>query len=172
MRTYLTLALASVLGLAVVPVAVAHTTPAKAPVCVDDNLDYAVRTLTPVPDSIVYVKVSNDGDATCTIDHFPSVTFAGLDGSARPVPATESGARSIAADGWLFAALRTDDRSGAARNVRSVTVAANPAHSGRTFSAGDIGAPVTGIAVSDPITTLWFGTLDEALAALPASATN
>ncbi|MET9605217.1 DUF4232 domain-containing protein [Streptomyces sp. NPDC006512] len=135
--------------------------------CAKAALGYEAHALPPIASGVVLVTVTNKGNTSCTIDRFPTVTFAGLDGSARPVPPVQSGPHRLGAKGRLYAALRTDDRSGAARYVPSLTVTANPGHPGGRFTAAEIGAPVTGIAVYDPITTLWKGTVDEAVAALP-----
>ncbi|MFI1382847.1 DUF4232 domain-containing protein [Embleya sp. NPDC020886] len=135
--------------------------------CAEGSLGYDAHALPPIASSVVLVTVTNLAGSACTIDRFPTVTFAGLDGTARPVPPVSSGARRIDAAGKLYAALRTDDRSGAARYVPSLTVAAHPAHTGKTFTAAGIGAPTPGIAVSDPITTLWRNSVDEAVDALP-----
>ncbi|MFI6980473.1 DUF4232 domain-containing protein [Embleya sp. NPDC050154] len=140
---------------------------ARARACAEDSLVYDARALPPIASSVVLVTVTNVGGSACTIDRFPTVTFAGLDGSARPVPPVSSGERRLDADGRLYAALRTDDRGGSARYVPSLTVSADPAYVGSTFTASEIGAPAPGIAVSDPITTLWQDSADEAVNALP-----
>ncbi|MET7297428.1 DUF4232 domain-containing protein [Embleya sp. NPDC005575] len=135
--------------------------------CAEGSLGYDAHALPPIASSVVLVTVTNLAGSACTIDRFPTVTFAGLDGAAQPVPPVPSGVRRIEAAGKLYAALRTDDRGGAARYVPSLTVAAHPAHVGSTFTASGIGAPTPGIAVSDPITTQWQNGVDEAVGALP-----
>ncbi|MFE4858431.1 DUF4232 domain-containing protein [Streptomyces sp. NPDC056670] len=137
--------------------------------CAPAALGYEARARAPIASSVVLITITNKSGAACTIDRFPSVTFGDLDGSARPVPATQSGPRQLAAKGKLYAALRTDDRSSPARYVRSLAVSAEPAAEGTRFTARQIGAPATGIAVYDPITTLWKQSVDEAVASLPAS---
>lgn len=164
-----TLALAPSL-LVAATAATAHAeagTAAPTAACAKAALGYDVRALPPIASSVVLVTVTNKTGAACTIDRFPTVTFAGLDGSARPVPPVESGPHRLGPKGRLYAALRTDDRSGSARYVPSLAVSANPAYLGTRFTAARIGAPAPGIAVSDPITTLWQKTVDEAVAALP-----
>ncbi|MER5730632.1 DUF4232 domain-containing protein [Streptomyces sp. NPDC002138] len=138
--------------------------------CARSALGYEAHALPPIASSVVLVTVINKTSAACTIDRIPTVTFAGLDGSARPVPPTQSGPQPLAAKGKLYAALRTDDRSGSARYVPSLAVSANPGHPGTTFTARQLGAPAPGIAVNDPITTLWKKTVDEAVGALPKNA--
>ncbi|MER5809550.1 DUF4232 domain-containing protein [Streptomyces sp. NPDC002033] len=150
--------------------ATAHAETARgvaAPACARATLGYDAHALPPIASSVVLVTVTNKSGAACTVDRFPTVTFAGLDGAARPVPPTQSGPHLLPAKGRLYAALRTDDRGGSARYVPSLAVAANPAHPGTRFTAAAIGAPAPGIAVSDPVTTLWKKTVDEAVAALP-----
>lgn len=166
MRTLRTVAAAAALVCAPAPLAVAapvHSLPGCAPV----DLGYTARALPPIASSIVLITVTNNSGRDCTIDRFPTVTFAGLDGSANPAPPMESGSHVIATGARQYAALRTDDTSEAARYVPSLTVAANPAHDGAVFTASEIGAPAPGIAVYDPLTTLWQKSVDDAVAALP-----
>ncbi|MFJ9406670.1 DUF4232 domain-containing protein [Streptomyces sp. NPDC101393] len=138
--------------------------------CAKAALGYEAHALPPIASGVVLITVTNKSHTACTIDRFPTVTFAGLDGSAQPVPPTQSGPRRLGADGHLYAALRTDDRSGSARYVPSLTVSANPGYPGSRFTAAQIGAPAPGIAVYDPITTWWKKTVDEAVGALPKDA--
>ncbi|WP_406288978.1 DUF4232 domain-containing protein [Embleya sp. NBC_00896] len=163
----LALASALVCATAIAPAVGAESTHALPPPCAAQSLGYDAVALPPIASSVVLVTVTN-GAATCTVDRFPTVTFGDLDGTARPVPEVGSGARVIGAGKRLYAALRTDDRSGLARYVPTLTVAANPAHSGAVFTASEIGAPTPGIAVDDPITTLWQKSVDDAVAALPS----
>lgn len=166
------LALVPLAGLAAAP-AVGAATPsvsaiaaALPPPCVQENLSVEAHQIPPIARGVVLVRVVNDG-AACTVDRFPTVTFAGLDGSARPEPPASSARHALDPGEVVFAAVSTDDRSGNARYVPTLTVAADPAHTGTTFSAGEIGGSVRGIAVYDPITTWWHPTPDAAIAALP-----
>ncbi|WP_328535755.1 DUF4232 domain-containing protein [Streptomyces sp. NBC_00344] len=160
------LVLAAALVCAPVPPAVAAS-PHALPECAADSLGYRAHTLPPIARSVVLLTVTNRGKQNCTIDRFPTVTFAGLDGSANPAPPVESGPHVINAGRTLYAALRTDDTTAPAHYVPSLAVAASPAHAGRVFTASGIGAPAPGIAVYDPVTTLWRTSADDAVAALP-----
>ncbi|MEU8132670.1 DUF4232 domain-containing protein [Streptodolium elevatio] len=165
------LAFVPLVGLAAAPtVGAASATSSSAaalpPPCVPDNLSVEAHQIPPVARGVVLVRVVNEG-AACTVDRFPTVTFAGLDGSARPEPPAAGARHALDPGEGVYAAVSTDDRSGNARYVRALTVAADPAHAGTTFSARELGASPRGIAVYDPITTWWHGTPDEAIAALP-----
>ncbi|WP_436774877.1 DUF4232 domain-containing protein [Yinghuangia sp. YIM S09857] len=159
-------------GLAAAPaVGAAASTPATAaaalpPPCVQDDLSVEARQIPPIARAVVLVRVVNQGPA-CTVDRFPTVTFGGLDGSARPEPPASSARHALDPGEEVYAAIGTDDRSGNTRYAPTLTVAADPAHIGTTFSAREIGASPRGIAVYDPITTWWHGSPDAALAALP-----
>lgn len=176
MRTLTTLALTSALVLTAAPAALAGSAtpaspagpaaPEKVRACAPGDLSFTVHMLPPIASAVALVSVQNRSASRCTVNRFPTVTFGGLDGEARTVPDSADGPRAIAARQSQFAALRTDDRSAPARYAPTLTVAADPAHSGLTFTAAGIGAPTPGIAVYDPVTTLWHNTQDEALAAL------
>ncbi|MCM2430441.1 DUF4232 domain-containing protein [Streptomyces sp. RKAG337] len=173
MRTLTTLALTSALALTAAPGALAGSAAPGAPAasakvraCSPGDLSFTVRMLPPIASAVALVSVKNQSASRCTVNRFPTVTFGGLDGEARTVPDSADGPRVVQARQRQFAALRTDDRSAPARYAPTLTVAADPAHSGLTFTAAGIGAPTPGIAVYDPVTTLWHDTQDEALAAL------
>lgn len=181
MRKHTAFALLPLCALAAVPTAYAApadrpadsarpTAPAVAivpPPCAESDLTVQAAQVPPVAAAVVLVRVTSTAGAVCAIDRFPTVTFEGLDGAARPEPPASSAPYAIFPNDEVFAAVRTDDRSGNARYVPSLTVAPDPAHTGTTFTAEDLGAPVTGIPVYDPITTWWHDTPDAALAALP-----
>ncbi|MCM2417333.1 DUF4232 domain-containing protein [Streptomyces sp. RKAG293] len=176
MRTLTTLALTSALALTAAPAALAESAAPGAPAapaasakvraCSPGDLSFTVRMLPPIASAVALVSVKNQSASRCTVNRFPTVTFGGLDGEARTVPDSADGPRVVQARQHQFAALRTDDRSAPARYAPTLTVAADPAHSGLTFTAAGIGAPTPGITVYDPVTTLWHDTQDEALAAL------
>lgn len=177
MRKHTALALLPLLALAAVPTAhAAASGPAEPgrvaadivpPPCAESDLTVEAAQVPPVASAVVLIRVTSTAGDVCTVDRFPTVTFEGLDGAALPEPPGSSGPYVIAPDTEVFAALSTEDRSGNARYVPALTVAPDPAHTGTTFTAEDLGAPVTGIPVYDPIVTWWHGTPDEALAALP-----
>lgn len=165
------LALVPLLGLAAAPAVGAAGTGEKVaaaipPPCVQENLSVDAAQVPPIARGAVLVQVVNEGDA-CTVDRFPSVTFGGLDGSARPEPPASSARHALMSGEVVYAAVGTDDRGGAARYAPTLTVAADPAHTGTTFTAREIGGSWRGIPVSDPVTTWWHKTPDAALAALP-----
>ncbi|MFI5943367.1 DUF4232 domain-containing protein [Streptomyces uncialis] len=116
---------------------------------------------------IIHVRVRNTGDRTCAIDRIPTVTFGALDGAAQPVPPTESRPYRVGAGKAAYATVRTIARTDdpAARVVRSVTVAADPSHRGKAFSARSLGAP-HGVKVYEPVTTWWHTTQGRADRAL------
>ncbi|GAA4967558.1 hypothetical protein GCM10023205_35630 [Yinghuangia aomiensis] len=169
MRTATALPLIPLLLLAAAPATAATAAPghAGAPPCAPEDLVVEAHELPPIAQAVVLVHVTNTSDAACTVDRFPTVTFGDLDGSARPEPPASSVPYAINAHGDIYAAVRTDDGSGNTRYVPTLTVSADPAHPGTTFTAAEIGAPTPGIPVYDPITTWWFGTPDDAIAALP-----
>ncbi|MFF9652343.1 DUF4232 domain-containing protein [Streptomyces sp. NPDC014622] len=105
--------------------------------------------------NVVRLDVVNRGDRTCVVDRIPTVTFRGLDGSAQPVPPSESGPYALARGERTYAAMRTADPGAVEGHVvRSLSVAADPSHRGVTFSASLVGMP-DGIHVWEPVTTLW-----------------
>ncbi|MFF7337563.1 DUF4232 domain-containing protein [Streptomyces sp. NPDC008163] len=113
------------------------------------------------------VSVVNEGGRACAVDRIPTVTFRGLDGSAQPVPAATSGPYVLSPGEHGYAAVRTaaPDTAGG-HVVRSLSVAADPAHYGVTFAAPAVGM-ADGIRVWEPVTTLWHasrGAADRALA--------
>ena len=175
-RPALALLAASALVGALAPAASAVSTTAAGGhhrACAAADLSYEAGSAQPVQagaldeHSIFWVGVTNGGSRSCTIDRFPTVTFAGLDGAARPVPETQSGPHWIKAGQTRFAALDTYDTAGEPRYVDALTVAADPGHVGVTFVADELDAPPPGIAVYDPCTTLWHDTIEQALDALP-----
>ncbi|MGW2592301.1 DUF4232 domain-containing protein [Streptomyces sp. NPDC001515] len=114
------------------------------------------------------IAVVNRGGRACVVDRIPTVTFKGLDGSAEPVPPATSGPYTLSPGERGYAAVRTAERgSDQGHVVRSISVAADPAHHGVTFSAASVGMDA-GIRVWSPVTTLWHptpGAADRALAA-------
>lgn len=117
--------------------------------------------------NIIHVRVKNNGDRTCAIDRVPTVTFGDLDGAAQPVPPTESAPYRVGAGKSAYATVRTIARINGqdARTVRSVTVAADPSHRGKGFSARSLGAR-HGVKVYEPVTTWWHATQGRADRAL------
>ncbi|HSA51810.1 MAG TPA: DUF4232 domain-containing protein [Yinghuangia sp.] len=173
MRKTTALALLPLLALAALPTAhaasgsAAQAADVLLPSCAEEDVVVEARQLPPVAAAVILVRVTSDAEESCTIDRFPTVTFFGLDGSAMPEPPASSAPYVLVPDGEAFAAVSTDDRSGNARYVPALNVAADPAHLGTVFTADEIEAPETGIAVYDPITTWWHATPDDAVAALP-----
>ncbi|WNI21215.1 DUF4232 domain-containing protein [Streptomyces sp. ITFR-16] len=114
------------------------------------------------------ITVTNRGARTCAVDRIPSITFRGLDGSAGPVPPATSGPYVLSPGERGYAAVRTAARGSTQGHVvRSLSVAADPAHYGVTFGAASVGME-RGIRVWEPVTTLWHGSrgaADRALAA-------
>ncbi|MYY12127.1 DUF4232 domain-containing protein [Streptomyces sp. SID4919] len=138
---------------------------APAPICREGRVTVeASRTDRP---HIIHVRVRNNGDRTCAIDRIPTVTFGDLDGAAQPVPPTGSGPYRVGAGKAAYATVRTIARTDdqAARVVRSVTVAADPSHRGKAFSARSLGAR-HGVKVYEPVTTWWHTTQGRADRAL------
>lgn len=132
---------------------------ATTPECDTSNLSVEATMESP-DENIMAVSVTNEGTDACTIDRIPTVTFGDLDGTTRPVPATESAPRVVKSGDSVHAALRTapgmDDDG--AQLVQDVTVAASPGHDGRTFNSDELGAGEPGVYVYDPITTWWHPT--------------
>jgi hypothetical protein len=125
----------------------------------------------PADPTVVRVRVTNRSGQGCTVDRIPTVTFGDLDGTAQPVPAGPSGrsgpsgpsASSDPSGSYrldpgrtAYAAVRTvtDPTDPSVRRVDTLTVAAHPAHRGRTFTAAALGAG-SAIRVWEPVTTRW-----------------
>ncbi|MEU8979244.1 DUF4232 domain-containing protein [Streptomyces sp. NPDC048309] len=106
--------------------------------------------------TIVHISVTNRSARACTVDRIPTVTFGDLDGAALPTPAGESGPYRIGAGRTVYAAVRTivDPADPEARRVDSITVSADPARYGRSFTARELGAG-DAVLVWEPVTTWW-----------------
>lgn len=106
--------------------------------------------------TVVHISVTNKSARACTVDRIPVVTFGDLDGAALPVPVGESGPYRVAAGKTVYAAVRTiaNPSDPEARSVDTITVSANPAYSGRTFTAKQLGAGDE-VLVWEPVTTWW-----------------
>ncbi|MET7527329.1 DUF4232 domain-containing protein [Streptomyces sp. NPDC005248] len=118
------------------------------------------------PENVVHISVTNHGASSCVVDRIPTITFAGLDGSAQTVPPAESGPYTLARGGRAYAALRTaDPASTEGHFVGALGVSADPSHYGVSFGAAAVGMP-QGIHVWEPITTLWQGSAAAASSAL------
>lgn len=146
------------------------TAPGPAP-CPEKAL--AVRAAAADRAGVVRIDVTNRSPRACAVDRVPTVTFGDLDGAALPVPAGTSGPYRIGAGGTAYAAVRTvaDPADPQARRVDTLTVAADPAHRGRTFTAREIGADAA-IVVWEPVTTWWqpsAAAADEALKNAPTA---
>ncbi|MFE5243291.1 MULTISPECIES: DUF4232 domain-containing protein [unclassified Streptomyces] len=116
--------------------------------------------------STLRIGVTNHGRHACVVDRVPTVVFGDLDGPALPVPEGGSGAFRVPAGGSAYAAVRTlDPAATELRVVDRLTVAADPAHRGRTFGAASLGSP-DGIRVWEPVTTWWHRSRAAADAAL------
>ncbi|MFG2474891.1 DUF4232 domain-containing protein [Streptomyces fagopyri] len=105
---------------------------------------------------VVHVGVTNRSARTCTVDRIPTVVFGDLDGAALPVPAGDSGPYRIGAGRTAYAAVRTiaDPADPEARRVGSISVSADPARFGRSFTARELGAG-DAVLVWEPVTTWW-----------------
>ena len=105
---------------------------------------------------VLHLRVTNRSTRACTVDRIPVVTFGNLDGAALPKPAGQSAPYRIAAGRTAYASVLTiADRSDPqARRVRSITVSADPARFGRSFTAREMGAGST-VLVWEPVTTWW-----------------
>jgi hypothetical protein len=105
---------------------------------------------------VLHLRLTNRSDHACTVDRFPTVTFGDLDGAALPKPAGQSAPYRIAAGRTVYASVRTvaDRTDPDARRVRSITVSADPARFGRSFTARELGAGAT-VPVWEPVTTWW-----------------
>lgn len=117
---------------------------------------------------VARIAVTNRGGRACVVDRIPTITFRGLDGSAQPVPPVASGSYVLSPGEHGYAAVRTAQRGTRQGHVvRSLSVAADPAHYGVTFGAPTVGM-ARGIRVWEPVTTVWHpsrGAADRALAA-------
>ncbi|MFB7599223.1 DUF4232 domain-containing protein [Streptomyces sp. NPDC056160] len=105
--------------------------------------------------SVIRLQVTGHGRA-CAVDRIPTVTFGDLDGAAQPVPPGGSGPYRLGAGRTAYAAVRTvaDPADPEARRAATLTVSADPARSGRTFTAAALGAGGA-IRVWEPVTTWW-----------------
>ncbi|MFD8689127.1 DUF4232 domain-containing protein [Streptomyces sp. NPDC059651] len=117
--------------------------------------------------NVARIAVTNRGGRTCVVDRIPTITFRGLDGSAQPVPPATGGSYVLSPGERGYAAVRMAARGTTQGHVvRSLSVAADPAHYGVTFRAATVGMD-RGIRVWEPVTTLWHtsrGAADRALA--------
>ncbi|MEU2246542.1 DUF4232 domain-containing protein [Streptomyces sp. NPDC019224] len=114
------------------------------------------------------ISVVNEGGRACAVDRVPTVTFRGLDGSAQPVPPATSGPYVLSPGERGYAAVRTAAPGTTEGHVvRSLSVAADPAHYGVTFGAPAVGM-ADGIRVWEPVTTLWHTSPGAAARALAA----
>ncbi|MGA5296160.1 DUF4232 domain-containing protein [Streptomyces koyangensis] len=107
--------------------------------------------------TVVRITVTNKGRHTCAVDRLPTVTFGDLDGAAQHVPPGESGPYRLVAGEKAYATVRTVGASGdEVRRVGGMTVAGDPSHYGRTFSARELG---TGryVEVWEPVSSWWKG---------------
>ncbi|MEU9848465.1 DUF4232 domain-containing protein [Streptomyces sp. NPDC047985] len=117
--------------------------------------DLAVRAEPGGRPNVARLDVTNRGNRTCVVDRIPTVTFSGLDGSAQPVPPSESGPYTLTQGARAYAAVRTaDPKAVEGHVVGSLSAGADPSHRGVTFSASVVGMP-DGIHVWEPVTTLW-----------------
>lgn len=150
------------------PAAGAHpdASAARAAICKEASLRVAASAS--AEPGVLRISVTNRGPA-CVVDRIPTVTFGDLDGAAQPVPPSESAPYRIATGGTAYAAVRTVDDPGnpQARVVDFVTVAGDPSHAGRSFTADALGLP-DGVRVWEPVTTWWKPTRAQADAALPS----
>ncbi|WP_200307005.1 DUF4232 domain-containing protein [Streptomyces adelaidensis] len=158
-RSVLALSTAATAGAALLltaaPQGLAAQPAAKTPVCKAKVLKLGAKQSTK-DTRVVHITVKNTGTRTCTIDRLPVVTFGDLDGAAQPVPSGESAPYKVGAGKTVYAAVRTiaDLKDPEARRVGTVTVSANPAYNGRTFTAKQLGAGKK-VKVWEPVTTWW-----------------
>ncbi|MFC3349203.1 DUF4232 domain-containing protein [Streptomyces echinoruber] len=127
----------------------------------------------PADASVVRVRVTNRGVRACTVDRVPTVTFGDLDGAALPVPAGGSGPYRLGPGRTAYATVRTvaDPADPQVRRVDALTVSADSADPGRTFTAARLGAGDV-IRVWEPVTTWWHRTqaaADRALGLQPST---
>ncbi|MFF8690695.1 DUF4232 domain-containing protein [Streptomyces sp. NPDC015144] len=159
LRSALTPALCAAAALALTGTAAAaaagsaSTATAAPATCREKNLD--VRAAPGGQRNVARISVTNTGEGSCTVDRIPTITFRGLDGSALPVPPSESGPYVLSGGERAYAAVRTADPSATeGRVVGSLSVAADPSHYGVTFGGAAVGMP-RGVHVWEPVTTLW-----------------
>ncbi|KLJ01272.1 DUF4232 domain-containing protein [Streptomyces sp. KE1] len=116
--------------------------------------------------SVVRITVTNKGRHVCAVDRLPTVTFGDLDGAAQHVPPGESGPYRLVTGETAYATVRTVGVPGdEVRRVASVTVAGDPSHHGRTFSARELGAGRY-VEVWEPVSSWWKGSARAADAAV------
>ncbi|MFD1271354.1 DUF4232 domain-containing protein [Streptomyces kaempferi] len=125
--------------------------PAK---CADRSV--VVRAHRAADPRVLHISVTNRSARTCAVDRIPTVVFGDLDGAALPVPAGDSGPYPIGAGRTAYAAVRTiaDPADPQARRVGSISVSADPARFGRSFTARELGAG-DAVLVWEPVTTWW-----------------
>ncbi|MEE1845815.1 MULTISPECIES: DUF4232 domain-containing protein [unclassified Streptomyces] len=176
LRSALASALSVAAALALTGTAAASATPVSAPAgatsrlgtCQEKALD--VRAAPGGQRNVARISVTNHGDRACVVDRIPTVTFRGLDGSADAVPPAGSGPYTLSAGERAYAAVRTAAPAATEGHVvGSLSVAADPSHTGLTFRAAAVGMP-EGVHVWEPVTTLWQETqaaADSALAGAP-----
>ncbi|MFF5615986.1 DUF4232 domain-containing protein [Streptomyces albidoflavus] len=116
--------------------------------------------------TVVRITVTNRGRHTCAVDRLPTVTFGDLDGAAQHVPPGESGPYRLVTGQEAYATVRTVGTPGdETRRVGGVTVAADPSHHGRAFSARELGVGRY-VEVWEPVSSWWKGSAraaDEAV---------
>ncbi|MFD8123185.1 DUF4232 domain-containing protein [Streptomyces albidoflavus] len=116
--------------------------------------------------TVVRITVTNKGRQVCAVDRLPTVTFGDLDGTAQHVPPGESGPYRLVTGETAYATVRTVGAAGdEVRRVASVTVAGDPSHHGRTFSARELGAGRY-VEVWEPVSSWWKGSARAADAAV------
>ncbi|CAM5356140.1 MULTISPECIES: DUF4232 domain-containing protein [Streptomyces] len=151
---------------AVAPQAGAATTADRAPLATCRAFAVEVGAKADAQDrTVVRITVTNQARRTCVVDRLPTVSFGELDGPARHVPAGESGPYRLGAGETAYATVRTVGADGEVRRVGGVTVAGDPSHSGRTFSARELGAGRY-VEVWEPVSSWWKGSAraaDEAV---------
>ncbi|MFG2425616.1 DUF4232 domain-containing protein [Streptomyces sp. NPDC048448] len=125
--------------------------PAK---CTDRSV--VVRAHRAADPRVLHISVTNRSARTCAVDRIPTVVFGDLDGAALPVPAGDSGPYPIGAGRTAYAAVRTiaDPADAQARRVGSISLSADPARFGRSFTSRELGAGDS-VLVWEPVTTWW-----------------
>ncbi|MFB8085356.1 DUF4232 domain-containing protein [Streptomyces sp. NPDC055992] len=171
LRTALTAAVTAAAAAALTAPAASATTAAPAPARATapcQEKDLRISAGPGAGQNTARISVVNKGGRACAVDRIPTLTFRGLDGSAQPVPPAMSGPYVLSPGEHGYAAVRTSAPGTAEGHVvRSLSVAADPAHYGVTFGAAAVGM-ADGIRVWEPVTTLWHasrGAADRALAA-------